>query len=124
MSENKKYCPSNGTEGMWFTGEFCEHCINEKFMHTQTNGDLQCNILDRTLLFDPDDKEYPEEWTYDDKGKPTCTSYKHWDWGRDGDDDGWNEPPPIYPDDPNQLCLPFIFDEIGIEKTENELVHD
>lgn len=63
------------------------------------------------------DKNYPDEWTYDEHGKPICTKYKYWDWGRD-DDGNWIDPTPIYPDDPNQLCLPFIFDEIGIQKTE------
>jgi len=63
------------------------------------------------------DKEYPEEWIYNEHGKPTCTKYVKWDWGKD-DDGNWIEPPPPPIDDPNQLCLPFILDEIGVPKSE------
>jgi hypothetical protein len=41
------------------------------------------------------------------------------DWDKD-DDGNWIEPAPPPIDDPNQLCLPFIFDEIGIKKIETE----
>lgn len=109
-----KYRPSNGTEGMFFTEHFCAHCIHEKWTHTQKDGDKQCDILSNSMLYDRDDSKYPEEWTYDDKGKPTCTAWVKWDWGNDNDEGGLKEPPQIPPDDPNQLCLPFIFDELKI----------
>ena len=63
--ESRKYRPSNGSEGCWFAEKYCEHCIHEKFTHTQQHGDMQCDILNRALLFDIKDPEYPEEWTYD-----------------------------------------------------------
>lgn len=114
---SKKYRPSNGTEGMCFVDTYCCNCIHEKFMHTQVRGDLQCDILDRTMLYDVKDKEYPEEWTYDDKGHGICTKFKKFDWGKD-DDGNWVDPPPPPTDDPNQLVMPFIFDELKIEKHE------
>lgn len=113
----KKYCPSNGTEGEAFMEKHCYHCIHD-------NGDDKiCDILMASMAFYKTDERFPSEWTYDDKGKPTCTEYKHWDWGKD-DGGNWINPPDTPIDDPNQLCLPFIFDEIGIKKhsPEKELV--
>jgi len=107
----KKYRPSNGTEGMIFMGKFCDHCIHD-------NGDTKmCDIITLTMGLGVDEKDYPEEWTYDENDKPTCTKYKKWDWGKD-DDGNWIEPPPPPIDDPNQLVMPFIFDELKIEKHE------
>ena len=116
----KKYRPSNGTEGMIFVDEYCSHCIHEKFMHTQVHGDLQCEIFDKTLIYDVKDKEYPEEWTYDENGHGICTKFKKFDWGRD-DDGEWKDPPPPPTDDPNQLVIPFIFDELEIKSPTHEL---
>lgn len=110
----KKYRPSNGTEGEYFMDKYCGHCIHD-------NGDNKvCDIMMRSMCFDIEEKEYPEEWTYDENDKPTCTAWKKWDWGRD-DDGNWIEPVIPPPDDPNQLCLPFIFDELGIPKPERTL---
>ncbi len=108
----KKYQPSNGTEGMGFMETFCDKCLNQ---HPDPNSPKQCMIIMRTMLYNTRDKEYPEEWTYDENGKPICTAFVKWDWGKD-DDGNWIEPliPPPVPD--NQLCLPFIFDEIGINQ--------
>lgn len=111
MDDSKKYCPSNGTEGEIFISEFCEHCINEKFIHTQDFKDKQCKLLNNALLYDKNDKEFPEEWTYDNEGYAICTAYVKWDWNKDDDNNDnkvLNNPPP--PDDPNQLVL-FTFDE-------------
>ena len=115
-----KYRPSNGTEGCSFEEHFCHHCIHEKWVHTQKDGDKQCDILNRAFLHDLKDPEYPEEWTYDATGHPTCTAHVNWNWGKDDDDDGLNEPPVKPPDDPNQLCLPFIFEELEIKHLEHE----
>lgn len=65
----KKYRPSNGSEGMWFTERFCERCA-----HDQDTG-KECPILMRTMLHEVDEPEYPSEWTYDQDGKPTCTAF-------------------------------------------------
>ncbi len=116
---SKKYCPSNGTEGMGFIEHFCDNCIHQ---HPDPNNPKQCIILCRTMCYNINDKEYPEEWIYDENDKPTCTAWKKWDWGRD-DDGNWIEPPPPPVDDPNQLCFPFLLDEIGVNdlKTKTEL---
>lgn len=111
----KKYRPSNGSEGEGFIDHFCRNCIHGKYEHTGDVNDKPCEIITRTFFLDINDKDYPEEWCYDENGSPTCTAYKKWDWGRDDDGNFVNpEPPP--PDDPNQLCLPFIFDELNIKQ--------
>ncbi len=70
---NNKYRPSNGSEGDWFTEKFCERCSRDTFIR---GGKVQCGILDKTYLYDIDDKEYPKQWTHDKEGNPVCTSFK------------------------------------------------
>lgn len=111
----KKYRPSNGSEGVWFTDKFCDQCANN---HPNPDHPMQCMILCRSFCHDINHSDYPEEWQYDANDNPTCTAFKKWDWGRD-DDGNWIEPEPVPPVDPNQLCLPFIFDELGIPKQQN-----
>jgi hypothetical protein len=107
----KSYRPSNGTEGMIFEDNYCSQCIHEKWMHTQKDGDKQCDIYNRVQLFDFTDKEYPKEWIYDQNEKPTCTAFVKFDWGKDDDGD-WIDPEPVTPEDPNQLCFPYDIIEI------------
>lgn len=109
----KKYRPSNGTEGMWFMECHCFQCI-----HENPNPELKpkCDIITASMCFDVNEKEYPKEWIYGEDGKPTCTKFFKWDWGNDGDPNDRDNPKAPIPEDPNQLCLPFIFDEIGIKK--------
>ena len=116
----KKYRPSNGTEGMWFEDKFCDNCINQN-----PNPDLKpfCEILCNALCYDLSDKEYPSEWTYDVNGKPTCTSFKKWDWGNDGDPNDPENPKYVAPDSPNQLVMPFLLEEIGIKENIEELIN-
>jgi len=45
---------------------------------------------------------------------------EEWDWGRD-DDGNWIAPLETPPDDPNQLCFPFLFDELEILKLKHKL---
>lgn len=108
---DRKYRPSNGDEGMWFTGTYCMNCIH---CDPNPNGPKQCEILGKTLWLSVNDPEYPAEWIYDEQGKPICTAWKKWDWGNDGNPDDPNNPKAPIPEDPNQLCLPFILEEIGI----------
>lgn len=110
MEAGKPYRPSNGTEGECFFNHYCDHCIHD-------NGDDKlCDIIAASMAFDIDDPEYPKEWIYEQENErlngihPVCTKYKYWDWGND--EDGRNVPPEPIPDDPNQLVLPFIIDEI------------
>jgi hypothetical protein len=102
----KKYVPSNGTEGYSFIERYCENCIHEKFCHTQNDEDKKCDILTNSLIGDD-----PEEWQYDEKDEPICTSYVPWDWNRD-DEGNWINPDLPEPDAPNQLRFPFLFEEI------------
>lgn len=114
---NKKYCPSNGTEGMAFTDHFCDHCINQ---HPDPDHKKQCMILCRSMCYSVNDERFPEEWTYDDNGRPTCTAFKKWDWGNDGDPDDPDNPKAPIPENPMQLCFPFLFDELNIKKNQTQ----
>lgn len=111
--ENKKYRPSNGSEGDWFCDKFCRNCINGKYEHTMDIDDNPCEILTASFLFDIYEKEYPKEWVYDSESKPSCTAFVKFDW--DKDDDGNIIDPPKNPDDDipdNQLMLFSIADEV------------
>src|SRR5689334_13679238 len=102
---NKKYRPSNGTEGMVFIECHCMECLHGKYEHTGDLKDKTYEIIYRSFLYDIKDKEYPEEWVYDDSGRPTCTAFIKWDWNNDGDPNDPDNPkyrPPDM-DNPNQL---------------------
>ena len=73
MSES--YRPSNGTEGIGFYENWCSRCRHDG----PDDEDGGCQILCRTLTFNVTDSEYPEEWTYDDEGSPTCTAFEEED---------------------------------------------
>lgn len=64
----KPYRPSNGTAGMIFAEKFCYNCRYE----TEENP---CPIFTATLVNDIGDSGYPEQWTYDENGQPTCTAF-------------------------------------------------
>lgn len=110
----RRYIPSNGTEGMIFVEHFCSECVNERWMHHQNEDKGKCEILSNSMLqnrpcLDKDLKYDGWEWfSKEDFSEWECKQYKHFDWGNDRD--GWNEPPTIIPDDPNQLVM-FSFDE-------------
>ncbi len=107
----KRYRPSNGTEGEIFIDNYCMQCIN---CDPDPCGEKQCEIMLRTLLFDLNDPEYPEEWIVNDEGFPVCTAWQKWDWGKDDDPDKPRTPPPVPPPPVpnNQLMLFTDFDEI------------
>lgn len=113
----RKYQPSNGTEGMYFTEEHCMQCLH---CDPDPDGKKQCEIMMRSFLYSVNDPEYPSEWTYDENDKPTCTNWQKWDWGNDGDpDDRDNPKAPPPPPDPNQLDMfPLYPDETVFEKAE------
>lgn len=50
------YRPPNGTEGMMFTGRWCDNC--------RRDINMNCPIVADTMVFDIDDPEYPTEWRY------------------------------------------------------------
>ena len=100
----ESWMPSNGTEGMEFTGNFCDECLHERWSHypDQDREEDKCKILNKSMIDPPVD-----EWQYDEEGYPHCTKWVHFDWG---DEDDPNEPgddwpfKPI-PTGPNQLSL-------------------
>lgn len=95
------YRPSNGTEGMIFTSEYCDHCI-----HENSEKGKHCKIYTATLFFAPYEPEYPIEWRYNSLGHPTCTAYVNWNWGENGDPDDPDNPwAPTPPPDIRQLDL-------------------
>lgn len=110
----RKYRPSNGTEGMGFIECYCMNCVYE---NPHPDAKPKCDILSRSFLYGIKDEKYPEEWQYNENDQPICTAFKKWDWGNDGDPNDPDNPKYVQPDDPNQLCLPFIFDEIGVGET-------
>jgi hypothetical protein len=105
------YRPSNGTEGMIFMDEHCDKCFHDR------NED--CEIIVASMLYDTNEPEYPKEWRYI-SNNPTCTKFLRWrDDGNDPDEPIKRKPP----DDPNQLCLPFVFNEIMEGKVERIYRH-
>jgi hypothetical protein len=102
----KKYRPSNGSEGECFMSEHCYQCIHE---NPDPEKKPKCEIMTFTMCFGVDEPEYPKEWCYDENNRPTCTKFQKWDWGNDGDPNDPENPKAPIPEDPNQLCLPFIF---------------
>ena len=105
QSAGKPFKPSNGTEGEIWMEKFCYQCIHERWSHHQNEDGGKCEILTNGLI-----GEQPKEWMFSENGWPVCTEWKFFDWGNDKD--GFNEPPPPEPYDPNQLVFPFIIDEI------------
>lgn len=115
----KKYRPSNGTEGEAFMDHFCYKCIN---LDPNPDGKRQCEILMRSMCHNIHDPAYPSEWCYDDYNHPVCTAWRKWDWGNDGDPDDPDNPRAPIPENPNQLCFPFIFDELEINFNNNDTI--
>lgn len=64
------YRPSNGHEGALFRAQFCNRC--------QHYDGLKCdeNLIVSAMLFDRDDDEYPDEWHFDEDGRPCCTAFE------------------------------------------------
>ena len=69
-----KYRPSNGSEGMWFMGLFCDRCAHNDY---QDDGSgKSCEIFCNTMVYDVEDTEYPEEWQETHGSMPTCTKFE------------------------------------------------
>ena len=121
-TESRLYQPSNGSEGDWFTEKFCMKCIH---CNPDPTGKKQCDILCRSLGFNITDPQYPREWIYNDKGKPTCTAHKPWDWNKQGDPDDPKNPNYVQPEDPAQLKLiyePGFIEDSFLNKVEKDHV--
>lgn len=72
----RPYRPSNGSEGLWFQGEFCDRC-------SRWSEETGCDIANRAFWHQIDEPEYPKEWVEvrpDDSNldhipEVTCTAY-------------------------------------------------
>lgn len=64
------YRPSNGTEGEIFQATYCDNCV-----HDDPPTEKYCQILTDSLGFQEEDPRYPEEWTHNTRGEPTCTEF-------------------------------------------------
>lgn len=64
----KPYRPANGTEGMWFEGQFCERCVKD--------AADDCEIHTAALVLNEDEDDYPSEWVQDDDDEPRCTAFE------------------------------------------------
>lgn len=69
-----KYRPSNGSEGADFCERWCANCVHDNYDMVTGEGE-SCEILMRTLVFDLDDSEYPEEWQREPGQAPRCTAF-------------------------------------------------
>jgi hypothetical protein len=71
----KPYRPSNGDEGCWFQGRFCDECEHDRQWREKEKN--PCEIMGNALAFDIGDPNYPPEWIADDDGSnPRCTAFE------------------------------------------------
>jgi len=71
---DKPYQPANGTEFECFYSSWCAHCANDgDYEEDPDNG---CPIIAASMAFTPGEDGYPEEWIYDEEGRPKCTAYR------------------------------------------------
>lgn len=98
----RKYKPSNGTEGMIFWEKYCMNCTQ---FDPLEGGTKDCDIMMRSMMYDIEDPEYPEEFTIDETNAPICTKWQQWDWETMGDPDDPENPNKPQTEDPNQLKL-------------------
>lgn len=70
----KPYRPSSGTEGMWFSENWCDHCTRDLDFDPDS-GDGGCQIIADTFAYEVTDERYPKEWVYDRDGRPSCKAF-------------------------------------------------
>ncbi len=71
----KKYRPSNGTEGEYFTAAWCEQCKRDAAFQADPDTGEGCPIVASTFYLDLSDPDYPAEWQYGPDGQPKCTAF-------------------------------------------------
>lgn len=101
MAKLEPYQPSNSSDGDWFLNKFCMKCKN---CDPDSEGEKQCNILMRSMVYSISDPEYPKEWVYKD-GEPICKSHEPWDWKELGNPDDPENENYVMPFNPDQLKL-------------------
>lgn len=72
----KPYRPSNGSEGMVFEEAWCFLCRYFVTKRNEDYDDCTRGILVRAHGFEPDEKGYPKQWRYDDRGRPICSAFR------------------------------------------------
>lgn len=78
-----KFKPNNNIDFLYFVNKFCYNCRSEKFYHTKTKGDRECDILKNMINKDVKDIDYPEELTFNEDLTPICSMFKKHDWMED-----------------------------------------
>lgn len=72
------YQPCNGTEGEWFTSQFCERCVKDCAINRCDGPDPVwedgCQILARAYAYKIGDAKYPSEWVRIGD-EPQCTAF-------------------------------------------------
>jgi hypothetical protein len=68
------YQPPNGLTGAAFIDCWCNTCERDRAFR-EDRGD-SCPIVADTMIYQPDDPEYPKEWVHDSDGVPICTAYE------------------------------------------------
>lgn len=58
--------------------------MNCYFCNPDPMGDVQCDILARTMIYEVHDEKYPKEWITLN-GESKCMRHRKWDWISDGD---------------------------------------
>lgn len=109
------YHPSNGTAGMDFEYNYCEHCVHDaawrdyveleydnptlaRYVRDNKAVPEPCPIWNAALLYEINEDGYPRDTLVWFNDRPTCLAFRD----KDDDDDGKNSP--IEPD-PDQLDL-------------------
>lgn len=79
----KPYCPGSGTEGMAFEEAFCCNCV----YYGNLIVDNSCPIaMQAQTVADATDPTFPNQWVYDDTGRPTCRMFERADRATSGDE--------------------------------------
>lgn len=71
---SNKYRPSNGTEGDYFTAQWCKKC-EKHYQHEEYGLSCRLQIYENSMIFDVDEDGYPGEWIVGEDGLEKCTAY-------------------------------------------------
>lgn len=73
----KPYCPSSGSEGMAFEEAVCDAgCMHYRDIGNDVTDCALGILMQAWATADVADPEFPKQWVYDAKGRPTCTAFK------------------------------------------------
>ena len=72
----RKYKSSNGEEWMAFEEDFCLQCEYDRASWEWEDSENGCKVLAATFSYLVTSPSYPDELTYNEDDKPTCTKFK------------------------------------------------